>query len=87
MCLAIPGEVLSVFEEKGLHFGKVSFGGVSRNICLEYVPTAKVGEFVVVHVGFAISILDRAEAERSLKFFEDMKEAGMIDEPPPESSA
>lgn len=72
MCLGIPGEVMEIHKEKDLLFAKVRFGGVTRTICLEYVPDAKVGEFVVVHVGFAISKIDAEEAARSLQFLEEM---------------
>jgi len=67
MCLAIPGELVELAEKEGLRFGKVRFGGISREVCLEYQPDAKVGDFVLVHVGFAISTLNRAEAERTLE--------------------
>ncbi len=72
MCLGIPGEVIEIHREKDLLFGKVRFGGVTRTICLEYVPDTEVGEFVVVHVGFAISKIDAAEAARSYDFLEEM---------------
>lgn len=74
MCLGIPGEVVEIHREKDLLFGKVRFGGVTRTICLEYVPDAQVGEFVVVHVGFAISKIDAAEAARSYEFLEEMNQ-------------
>lgn len=72
MCLGIPGEVLEIHREKNLLFGKVRFGGITRTICLEYVPDAKVGEFVVVHVGFAISKIDAEEAARSYEILEEL---------------
>lgn len=74
MCLGIPGEIVELLDLNGLRFAKVRFGGVSRNICLEYVEDAAVGEFVVVHVGFAISKIDREEAERSFAFLDDLGE-------------
>lgn len=72
MCLGIPGEVLEIHREKNLLFGKVRFGGITRTICLEYVPDAQVGEFVVVHVGFAISKIDAEEAARSYEILEEL---------------
>lgn len=72
MCLGIPGEVIELRREKGLLFGKVRFGGVTRTICLEYVPDAQVGEFVVVHVGFAISKIDAEEAARSYAILDEL---------------
>lgn len=72
MCLGIPGEVVEIHREKDLLFGKVRFGGITRTICLEYVPDTQVGEFVVVHVGFAISKIDAAEAARSYEILEEL---------------
>ena len=72
MCLGIPGEIVEVRRQKGLLFGKVRFGGITRTICLEYVPDARVGEFVVVHVGFAISKIDAEEAARAYEVLEQL---------------
>ena len=67
MCLAIPGEILTTCDkDSGLRHGIVRFGVVKRDICLAYTPKAKVGDWVIVHVGFAIQILDREAAERTL---------------------
>jgi hydrogenase expression/formation protein HypC len=70
MCLAVPGKVLSV-EADVLRMGKVAFGPVTKRVCLEYVPDAGVGDYVLVHVGFAISRIDEAEARRVLEYFDD----------------
>ncbi len=71
MCLAVPGRVVSLDEPgEGLVMGKVSFGGVERDICFGYAPDAKVGSYVLVHVGFAIAVLDEEEAQRILDDFE-----------------
>ena len=75
MCLAVPGEVMTVVERYGLRFGRVRFGGVTRDVCLEYVPEAAAGEFVLVHVGFAIARIDRDEAERTWAALEALGEA------------
>jgi hydrogenase expression/formation protein HypC len=75
MCLAIPGEIVSIHERDGLRFGRVLFGGVIREVCLEYQPTSAVGDFVLVHVGFAISIVDREEAARTLELLRELAEA------------
>lgn len=72
MCLGIPGEVMEIHKEKDLLFGKVRFGGITRTICLEYVPDTEVGEFVVVHVGFAISKINAEEAARSYEILEEL---------------
>ena len=64
MCLGIPGKVVELLPDSELLMGKVDFGGVAREVCLAYVPDAEVGEYVIVHVGFALSKLDEAEAKR-----------------------
>ena len=74
MCLAIPGKVLETYDRSGVRMAKVQFGGVSRESCIEYVPEAKVGDYVLVHVGFAISVLDEEEAASTLRFLESMGE-------------
>ena len=66
MCLAIPGQVEELFESDGLRMARVNFGGVRRVTCLEYVPGVRTGDFVLVHVGFALSIINQDEAERTL---------------------
>ncbi len=72
MCLGIPGEILEVREDKGLRVGKVRFAGITREVCLQYVPEAARGDFVVVHVGFAISKIDPEEAERAYRVLEEL---------------
>ena len=74
MCLAVPGKVTEVYSNGGLRMGKVDFGGVVREACLEYVPEAELGDYVIVHVGFAISRLSEAEARATL---ETLREIGM----------
>ncbi len=66
MCLAIPGKV-EMFEESFPKMGKVNFGGIRKAICFEMLPEAKVDDYVLVHVGFAISIVDEAEAKETLE--------------------
>ena len=73
MCLAIPGKIESVSGDDPLtRMGKVNFGGVVKEACLAYVPEANVGDYVIVHVGFAISRVDREEAERTYQVLEEM---------------
>ena len=82
MCLGIPGRVVSVEQsESGIAMGKVSFGGIKKEVCLELVPDVKIGEYVIVHVGFAISTMNESEALETLKLFEQMGESigGEID--------
>lgn len=75
MCLAIPGCIVELPEEP-LGQGKVRFGAVVRGVCLACVPEAKVGDYVIVHAGFAISLLDTAEAERTLSLLGTLAEDG-----------
>lgn len=66
MCLGVPGRITTISEEHGIRMGKVDFGGVSRNVCLVYVPDAQEGRDVIVHAGFVISLLDEREAQQTL---------------------
>ncbi len=72
MCLGVPGKVVEIYEAGGLKMGKVDFGGVTREACLAYVPDIQVGEYTVIHVGFAINRLDEAEAQESLALLQEM---------------
>lgn len=77
MCLAIPGKVVEAFDQGGMRMAKVQFGGIIREACLEYVPDTKVGEYVLVHVGFAISKVDEEEAHRT---YQALKELDQLSE-------
>ena len=77
MCLAVPGQVESTFQTHDIRMGRVNFGGVLKDICLEYVPEIGVGDYVIVHVGFAISKIDEESAQESLKLF---RELGVLEE-------
>jgi hydrogenase expression/formation protein HypC len=68
MCLGVPGQVLEVIHEEDLLVGRVDFGGVCRRICLDHVPEVKPGDYVLVHVGFALARLDETEAQRVFAF-------------------
>jgi hydrogenase expression/formation protein HypC len=72
MCLGIPGRIIEVYEANSLRMGKVDFGGVVREACLEYVPEAKVGDYTLIHVGFAISILDEEDAHETLNLLKEV---------------
>ena len=74
MCLAVPGRITEVYEDRGLRMARATFGSTVRKVCVEHVPHAGVGDFVLVHVGFAISTVDPEEAERTLKFLEELGE-------------
>ena len=81
MCLAIPGKVVEAFEQRGLRMAKVQFGGITREACLEYVPETQVGDYVLVHVGFAISRVDEAEARRTYELLEAMDQLTELNAP------
>ncbi|MFI9025218.1 HypC/HybG/HupF family hydrogenase formation chaperone [Streptomyces sp. NPDC053560] len=85
MCLGIPGRILSVHDDAGLRMATVDFGGVRREVCLEYTPGASVGAYVIVHVGFAITTVDEQEAQRTLDVLRAMGDAvaGELGEPLP----
>ncbi len=69
MCLAVPGKVVEIREEDGTRMGQVDFGGVLKDVCLEYLPDLQVGEYTIVHVGFALQRLDEESAMQSLALF------------------
>jgi hydrogenase expression/formation protein HypC len=81
MCLGIPGKVLESFDVNGLRMAKVQFGGIVREACLEYTPDAGVGDYVIVHVGFAISKVDEEEAARTYKLLEEMGQLEELEAP------
>jgi hydrogenase expression/formation protein HypC len=66
MCLGVPGKIIDVYDSGGLKMGRIDFGGAVREACLAYVPEAVVGDYTIVHVGFALSILSEAEATETL---------------------
>jgi hydrogenase expression/formation protein HypC len=74
MCLGVPGRVIERRHERGLLMGKVDFGGVSKEICLENTPEAAPGDYVIVHVGFSLSVIDDEEARQVFLFLERMNE-------------
>lgn len=74
MCLAIPGKVVETYQEHDVLMGKVDFGGVSKRVCLEHVPEVQVGKYVLVHVGFALSVVDEKEAEEVFSFLRQMND-------------
>lgn len=85
MCLGIPGRVLEIHDDAGLHMATVDFGGIRREVCLSCTPEAEVGSYVIVHVGFAITQVDEAEAQRTLGVLRAMAGAveGELGEPLP----
>lgn len=80
MCLGIPGKVTEVYQRDDLPMGKVDFGGISKEICLAYTPEAQVDDYVLVHVGFAISQIDEAEAKEIFSYLQQIGEAAAEEE-------
>jgi hydrogenase expression/formation protein HypC len=72
MCLGIPGEIKEIYESGGLTMGKIDFGGVTREVCLAYVPEAQIGNYAIIHVGFAISLLSEEEAMETLALLREI---------------
>lgn len=85
MCLGVPGKIVDCFTSQGLRMAKVEFGGIAREACLECVPEADVGDYVVVHVGFAISRIDEEEAARTYRLLEEMGQLNESEPPDNES--
>jgi hydrogenase expression/formation protein HypC len=83
MCLGIPGKVMKTYEEQGLRMGKVDFGGVAKAVCLEHTPDVSPGQYVIVHVGFALQAVDEHEAARVFRFLEGMNELDELETPQP----
>ena len=72
MCLAIPGKIVEIYEENDLKMGKIDFSGTMNTACLEYVPEVEVGHYVVVHAGFAIQVLDEAQAQEVFEAWDEL---------------
>lgn len=79
MCLGIPGQIVSIEAEEPLRMGRVSFGGAVRLVCLAYVPEADIDDYVIVHVGFAISTVDEAEAHRVFTYLDEIGDLDELD--------
>jgi hydrogenase expression/formation protein HypC len=80
MCLAIPGRVVEVSEADGVRMGKVRFGGITKQVCFEYTRDVQVGDYVLVHVGFALSKVDAEEAARTYRILEEMNQLTELDD-------
>lgn len=77
MCLGVPGKVLEIRDERGTRMATVDFGGVTKDVCLAYVPEAEVGQYTLIHAGFAITMVDEASALQTLALFEEL---GVLEE-------
>ncbi|MCL4803104.1 MAG: HypC/HybG/HupF family hydrogenase formation chaperone [Anaerolineae bacterium] len=85
MCLGVPGKITTIYESEGLRMGRIDFGGTLREACLAYVPEATIGDYAVIHVGFAISLLSEDEAQATLATLREM--ADLEEELGPEAIA
>jgi len=82
MCLAIPGRVIEIATDAGgIRMGKANFGGIVKQVCLEYTPEVEMGDYVLVHVGFALSKVNEKEAARTYQLLDEMKQLGELDTP------
>jgi hydrogenase expression/formation protein HypC len=82
MCLAIPGKLIEIAPDtQGVKMGKANFGGIVKQVCLEYTPEAMIGDYVLVHVGFALSKVNEEEAARTYKALEELQQLGELDVP------
>lgn len=72
MCLGIPGKITAIYQKDNLSMGKIDFNGITKEICLAYVPEARVGDYALVHVGFAISLMNEEEAHETLKLIQQV---------------
>jgi len=84
MCLAVPGKIVEIYEKQELKMAKMDFSGVTREACIEHVPEAKIGDYAIVHVGFAISLLSEEEAQESIDLLREIIEAGDLEGIEPE---
>ncbi len=76
MCLGVPGKIVEIYESGGLQMGKIDFGGVTREACLSYVPEAKVGDYTIIHVGFALNVIGEEEAQETLDLLRQIADLG-----------
>lgn len=74
MCLAVPGKIIELYDDNGLQMGRIDYSGTINTACLAYVPEAHVGQYVLVHAGFAINVIDEVEAQRTLDLLQEMSE-------------
>lgn len=74
MCLGVPGKIIDIYPQDGLRMGKIDFGGVQREACLEALPEAKIGDYTIVHAGFALNLLSEEEANETLSTLRELAE-------------
>lgn len=76
MCLGVPGKIIEIYQSGGLPMGKIDFGGVTREACLAYVPEAKIGDYTIIHVGFALNLIEEEEALETLDLLRQIADIG-----------
>ncbi len=85
MCLGVPGKIIEIQPDpNGMTMGKVSFAGIIKDVCLAYTPDVQIDDYVIVHVGFAIGVVDEEEAMQVFKYLEEMEELGELQIPQPD---
>jgi hydrogenase expression/formation protein HypC len=72
MCLGVPGKIIETYQANGISMGKIDFGGVIREVCLEYVPDAKIGDYALIHVGFALNLISEQEAQETIELLQQI---------------
>jgi hydrogenase expression/formation protein HypC len=80
MCLGVPGKIIEIYEKEGLRMAQVDFSGVKREACLEHVPEAKIGDYAIIHVGFALSLLSEEEAQETMDLLRQVIAAGELED-------
>ncbi len=81
MCLGIPGKIVEIYQAGALRMGKVDFGGVTKEACLEYVPEAQAGDWTIIHVGFALNVLTEQDAQETLALLNEIDALGELENP------
>ena len=79
MCLGVPGKIIDIYQQGDLKMGKIDFGGVTREACLAYVPEAEIGDYTVIHVGFALHLISEEEAQETLSLLREIAAVGEED--------
>jgi hydrogenase expression/formation protein HypC len=86
MCLGVPGKIIKIYESGGLKMGSIDFGGVTREACLAYVPEAKVGDYTIIHVGFALNIINEQDAQETLDLLRQIADVETELDPEPDQA-
>jgi len=79
MCLAIPGKLIEIYDEHGLKMGRLDYSGTINTACLEYVPEIEIGQYAIIHAGFALNIIDEQEAQKTFEMWDEMVDAASLE--------